>query len=78
LGRPLKDWAGAIRARGRRARRDRSNPRWLEEPQPIDRERGYDIEEVDAAIAADRAREERLGLSFDNAAQAQAKETTDA
>jgi lambda family phage portal protein len=33
-------------------------------------ERGYDIEEVDAAIAADRAREERLGLSFDNAAPA--------
>jgi lambda family phage portal protein len=29
-------------------------------------ERGYDIEEVDAAIAADRAREERLGLSFDS------------
>jgi lambda family phage portal protein len=28
-------------------------------------ERGYDIEEVDAAIAADRAREARLGLSFD-------------
>lgn len=28
-------------------------------------ERGYDIEEVDAAIAADRAREQRLGLSFD-------------
>lgn len=27
-------------------------------------ERGYDIEEVDAAIAADRAREARLGLSF--------------
>ena len=29
-------------------------------------ERGYDIEEVDAAIAADRAREARLGLSFDS------------
>ncbi|MFN3348894.1 phage portal protein [Pseudorhodoplanes sp.] len=28
-------------------------------------ERGYDIEEVDAAIAADRAREQRFGLSFD-------------
>jgi lambda family phage portal protein len=41
-------------------------------------ERGYDIEEVDAAIAADRAREERLGLSFDYAVQAEAKETADA
>lgn len=28
-------------------------------------ERGYDIEEVDAAIAADRARETSLGLSFE-------------
>ena len=30
-------------------------------------ERGYDVEEVDAAIAADRAREARLGLTFDSA-----------
>lgn len=29
-------------------------------------ERGYDVEEVDAAIAADRAREARLGLTFDS------------
>src|SRR5579885_3390682 len=41
-------------------------------------ERGYDIEEVDAAIAADRAREERLGLSFDNAVPAQAQEPANA
>jgi lambda family phage portal protein len=33
-------------------------------------ERGYDIEEVDAAIAADRAREARLGLSFDTTVSA--------
>jgi lambda family phage portal protein len=30
-------------------------------------ERGYDVEEVDSAIAADRAREARLGLTFDSA-----------
>ena len=30
-------------------------------------ERGYDVEEVDTAIAADRAREARLGLTFDSA-----------
>jgi capsid protein len=30
-------------------------------------ERGYDIEEVDAAVAADRAREASLGLTFDSA-----------
>jgi lambda family phage portal protein len=41
-------------------------------------ERGYDIEEVDAAIAADRAREQRLGLAFDNAVPAQAQEPADA
>ncbi|MBN8957923.1 MAG: phage portal protein, partial [Rhizobiales bacterium] len=41
-------------------------------------ERGYDIEEVDAAIAADRAREERLGLAFDSAVQEPAKEAADA
>jgi lambda family phage portal protein len=41
-------------------------------------ERGYDIEEVDAAIAADRAREQRLGLSFDHAVEPQSKETADA
>jgi capsid protein len=29
-------------------------------------ERGYDIEEVDSAIAADRAREAQLGLTFDS------------
>ncbi len=31
-------------------------------------ERGYDAEQVDAEIAADRAREDRLGLAFGNAA----------
>jgi lambda family phage portal protein len=41
-------------------------------------ERGYDIEEVDAAIAADRAREEHLGLSFDNAIPTQAQEPANA
>jgi lambda family phage portal protein len=41
-------------------------------------ERGYDIEEVDAAIAADRAREQRLGLSFDNTVPAQAQEPANA
>jgi lambda family phage portal protein len=41
-------------------------------------ERGYDIEEVDAAIAADRAREGRLGLSFDNTVPAQAQEPANA
>jgi lambda family phage portal protein len=41
-------------------------------------ERGYDIEEADAAIAADRAREERLGLSFDNSVPAQAQEPANA
>lgn len=30
-------------------------------------ERGYDVEEVDSAIATDRAREARLGLTFDSA-----------
>jgi lambda family phage portal protein len=36
-------------------------------------QRGWDAEEVDAQIAADRAREQRLGLSFQPVAQAPAK-----
>ena len=31
-------------------------------------ERGYDAEQVDAEIAADKAREQSLGLSFQSAA----------
>lgn len=41
-------------------------------------ERGYDSEEVDAAIAADRAREQHLRLSFDNTVPAQAQEPANA
>jgi lambda family phage portal protein len=41
-------------------------------------ERGYDAEAVDAAIAADRTREDRLGLAFDSAVQEPAKEEADA
>jgi len=39
-------------------------------------ERGYDAEQVDAEIAADRAREARLGLSFAEAATATADPAT--
>jgi capsid protein len=40
-------------------------------------ERGYDAEQVDAEIAADRARAEGLGLSFGQTAAAQQKEVAD-
>jgi len=40
-------------------------------------ERGYDAEQVDAEIAADRERAEELGLAFGQTAAAQQKEDAD-
>jgi len=40
-------------------------------------ERGYDAEQVDAEIAADRERANGLGLAFDQTAAAQQKEAAD-
>ena len=40
-------------------------------------ESGYDAEQVDAEIAADRERAEGLGLAFDQTATAQQKEAAD-
>lgn len=40
-------------------------------------ERGFDIETLDAEIAADRDRETRLGINFNSAATPQPKEETD-
>jgi capsid protein len=37
---------------------------WLKSRSQSIAERGYDAEEVDAAIAADKAREKAMGLSF--------------
>jgi hypothetical protein len=46
------------------------------QPAGVARERGYDVEQVDAEIVADKTREKSLGLSFGSATPPSMKEAS--